>query len=486
MQQLTKWRPNPGQQELALQVPDTVFEELYGGARGGGKTDAGLVWMAKAVHHPRFRGLVIRRNADDLSDWVDRASNMYRQLGVAIAYRPPILTFPSGAVIKTGHLKDDLAYTKYQGHEYQRMLIEELTQIPTEKRYEQLISSCRSTVPDLVPRVFATTNPGGLGHFWVRNRFILNRTPNKIYVSPGSGRKQIFIPASIDDNPVLMTADPDYVKTLDGLKAVDEELWKAWRLGSWDVFVGQAFGDFDPLIHVKSEFEYPLAACKKVISFDWGYSAPGCAIWQAFAPENRYGVKHIYTYREIYQNKKTPEEWALDLLHYLQDEKVDYIVLPHDCFASRVGYPSIAQTFKDVLKGVRIIEGKTMEKAARLNRKALMHQALSIAPDGLPYWTVHPRCKALISTLPTLVYDDKNIEDIDSEGEDHAYDAETLGLLSERGGSGISGSVKAALPKPRNMAWTPNEQGEYQAPDFVEAMKQQMNQRRSTNNAEFR
>jgi hypothetical protein len=83
--------------------------------------------------------LVIRKNADDLSDWIDRASRMYAFAGVSIAYRPAILTFPSGAVIRTGHLKDDNAYSKYQGHEYHKMLVEELTQIPSEENYLKLI-----------------------------------------------------------------------------------------------------------------------------------------------------------------------------------------------------------------------------------------------------------------------------------------------------------------------------------------------------------
>jgi len=82
---------------------------------------------------------------------------MYSLLGAKIAYRPAEITFPSGATIKTGHLKDDQAYTKYQGHEYQRMLIEELTQVPDEKRYLQLLASCRSTVEGIKPQVFNTT-----------------------------------------------------------------------------------------------------------------------------------------------------------------------------------------------------------------------------------------------------------------------------------------------------------------------------------------
>ena len=167
---MLEWRPHPGKQEEALRRNE--FEVLYGGQRGGGKTDAGLVWLTEYIQHPRYRALVIRKNSEDLSDWIDRAAYLYQRYGARPTGKPATITFPSGAKIRTGHLKDDLAYTKYQGHEYQRILIEELTQIPDETRYLQLISSCRTSIPELIPQIFCTTNPGGLGHAWVKARFI--------------------------------------------------------------------------------------------------------------------------------------------------------------------------------------------------------------------------------------------------------------------------------------------------------------------------
>ncbi len=80
---------------MALQVPDQVNEILFGGARGGGKTDTGLVWMQEHHANPRYRGLVIRKHVSDLRDWVDRAARMYQGLGAKVAYRPWEITFPS-------------------------------------------------------------------------------------------------------------------------------------------------------------------------------------------------------------------------------------------------------------------------------------------------------------------------------------------------------------------------------------------------------
>src|ERR1700691_1076126 len=172
------YKPNPGQQTFALQQPYSIKEILYGGARGGGKTFAGQIWLTEYLDHPRFQGLVIRRNSDDLVDWIERARHMYRGLGVQIVGNPVILRFPSGAILRTGHLADDSSYSKYIGHEYQKILIEELTQIPNKERYVKLVSSCRTTIPELKPQVFATTNPGGVGHLWCKELFVDPSEPN--------------------------------------------------------------------------------------------------------------------------------------------------------------------------------------------------------------------------------------------------------------------------------------------------------------------
>lgn len=223
------WQPNPGQQTFALQRKER--EILYGGARGGGKTDAAVAWPLRWIHNPLLRFLVVRRNSGDLNDWIDRAKRVWAGTGAEFVARE--VRFPSGAVGSFGHLHDDDAYERFQGKEFQKMIIEELTHIPSEELYLKLVSSCRSTVEGLDPQVFNTTNPGNAGHKWVRERW---RTPdfeqhNKPFEVGGTTR--IFVPAKIEDNPVLVQKDPAYVKWLDSLP---EALKRAWRHGSWDTF----------------------------------------------------------------------------------------------------------------------------------------------------------------------------------------------------------------------------------------------------------
>lgn len=232
------WAPQPKQTEALVR---TEFEILYGGARGGGKTDAGMAWLLYNKDNPLYRALVIRLNAKDLNDWVDRAKKMYAGTGAEFVGQPTEIRFPSGAIIRTGHLKDENAYTQYQGHEYHNILIEELTQIPYEKNYEQLTSSCRSTVDGITPQVFCTTNPGGLGHEWVKKRWNLSSDPKKTVVTSTDFGNRVFVPSRVYDNPKLLESSPFYVKQLESIS--DDNLRKAWLEGSWadPVIEGQVY-----------------------------------------------------------------------------------------------------------------------------------------------------------------------------------------------------------------------------------------------------
>lgn len=205
---------------------------MYGGARGGGKTDAGQGWLLYDHEHPKYRALVIRKNADDLRDWVDRAQYFYIGLAEVVG-NPPEVRFFKGGLIRTGHLKDDKAYTKYQGHEYHRILIEELTHISTEEQYKKLIASCRSTIPELRPQVMGNCNPDGPGFEWVRKRWRLRGIPKELIWTKDAdtGLVRVFVPARVQDNPTLVKNDPNYINMLNGLP---DGLREAWRDGSWD------------------------------------------------------------------------------------------------------------------------------------------------------------------------------------------------------------------------------------------------------------
>lgn len=425
-------KPNPGQQEFALRQPYSIKEILYGGARGGGKTFAGLLWLTEYVDHPRFQGLVIRRNADDLGDWIERARYMYKGLGVEIVGNPVVLRFPSGAILRTGHLKDDSTYQKYQGHEYQKILIEELTQIPSKDRYVKLASSCRTTIPELKPQIFATTNPGGIGHLWVKEMFVDPAEANTPFVGEDN-LKRIYIPATVDDNPVLTEADPEYTARLEALRWTDEALWKAWRFGDWNIFVGQVFGEWRPMKHTFDKLPIRLEDCKIYGAMDWGYNDPTSIHWIALAPENEMGVKHLYVIREMYGNGKTAEYWADQVDDVAKGEAMVSFIMPHDCFSHLGGSATIASRFY-AKKRLSVRSAEAKSHSAKLNRQSLLHDLLQDSPDGTPYLQVAQTCRNLIKTIPALPYSDTKPEEIADEAEDHAYDSLTYGLYVITGG----------------------------------------------------
>jgi phage terminase large subunit len=449
-------RPNPGQQEFALRQPYSISEILYGGARGGGKTYAGLIWLTEYINHPRFQGLVIRRNADDLGDWIERARWMYKGLGVEIVGNPVILRFPSGAIIRTGHLKDDTTFTKYQGAEYQKILIEELTQIPSQDRYMKLISSNRTTIPELKPQVFSTTNPGGIGHLWVKERFVDPCVPNTPFMGE-DGLKRVYIPATIDDNPVLTTADPSYVAKLEAMRYTDEALWKAWRYGEWDIFVGQVFGEWRPREHVIKELPLPIEDCKIYAAMDWGYNDPTSIHWIAVAPENEQGVRHLYVYREMYDHGKTAEYWADQVDDVAAHESMVSFIMPHDCFSHLGGSATIASRFY-AKKRLSVRSAEAKSHSAKLNRQSLLHDLLQISPDGTPYLQVLSTCRSLIRCIPALPYSDTKPEEIAEDADDHAYDSLTYGLYVITGGKSWVVNPKGP-PGKRDEAYYVDEDG---------------------------
>jgi len=234
------WNPTPKQ---AIALSRREREILFGGSRGGGKSEAGLVWLLQDpdyIDSPNFKGLVIRKSFSDLSDWIARARKLLGDRA-EIYTHPPEIRFPSGAIVYMGHWGDSSAVSMYLGREFSKILLEELTDIfALETDYLKLMGSLRSSDATLPCQVFATTNPGGRGHSWVKKRWVDVAT-NKTYYDGDTGHTRIYLPSKVDDNPYLKDADPGYCQYLDSLP---DRLRKAWRDGSWELAEGAFFTDF--------------------------------------------------------------------------------------------------------------------------------------------------------------------------------------------------------------------------------------------------
>lgn len=248
----------PKQQKAA----DTVKTyRLYGGAKGGGKS----YWLRseaarQALSAPGITGLILRRKLPDVEK--NFLYPMQREVPLtAFKYdgQKHIIKWHNGSTTELGFCRNMIDILRYQGLEYDYIGIEEVTQW-TEEEFDTLMGSLRSTKPGVIPNFFGTANPGGIGHAWVKKRWI-TREPSEAY----DLSDYAFIGAKFDDNPILMKADPNYIKRLN---ALPEKMRRALRDGDWDIFEGQYFEEFRQDIHVVAPF-YPKNVKKRLISFDY-------------------------------------------------------------------------------------------------------------------------------------------------------------------------------------------------------------------------
>ena len=224
-------KPHPKQRTFLLLADEP--EVLYGGAAGGGKSDALLMAAAQYAHVPGYSALLLRRTFPDLYQadaLIPRSKAWWLGRGPAWHEQLRRWTFPSGATVTFGYLDHDDAVYQYQGAAYQYIGIDELTQ-HTEFRYRYLFSRLRR--PEAGPlaavplRMRAGSNPGGVGHDWVKRRFLDPRT---------RAAGAVFVPARLADNPSLDAEG--YGRSLANL----DPLTRAQLLaGDWDAVAGGRF-----------------------------------------------------------------------------------------------------------------------------------------------------------------------------------------------------------------------------------------------------
>jgi len=441
---------------------------LYGGAAGPGKSyilrwamvELLLNWFKRygltgvrvglfCEDYPTLRDRQASRIKREFPLWLGKIKDSQAE-GLAFHMAPGY----GDGIIALRNLDDP---AKYASSEFAAIGVDELT-----KNQRQTFDDLRfrKRWPGIEHSPFLTaSNPGSIGHGWVKKLFVdRDFSGDDENFDPSSF---LFIKALPKDNPYLPKS---YWNTLHSLPP---DMRKAMEEGNWNIFAGQAFREFSIQKHVVEQFGFKLEDCTKVMTFDWGYNDPGCCSWLAITPENQNGIIRVYVYRELYQREKKPKQWAEELALYTKIEDIEFMVLPHDCFSTDRGNRSIAKIFKQKLN-TRIIRGHTLTKNARINRAAITHELLGEADDGIPYLLFKPNCYNTIRTLPELVYDENNPEDINRKGEDHAYDALSLGLLTIKEKFKLtSGGVKSQPIRPQKQnAWQPDEKGKIKAPDF--------------------
>jgi len=390
----------PGPQILALAT--SAREIALGGGRGSAKTHVGFGFILKGnntpgstdpvdisyINSPDYRFLVLRETSTDLDDWFDRAVSIFDHLGVTPNYTDKTLEFPSGAMGICGHMQDANSYRKYQGKQYQRMVIEEATQIADEKLIARIMLSLRTKNPKLKPQVMLTANPDGPGITWFKTRYINLTHADLSPVKPGikwegAGKKlsRIFIKSTVYDNPYLMANDPAYVADLENLPPGERERWLE---GDFDAIEGQYFTEFRPdgprpdrkggMEPAEANHVIPAESMvfrphwPRAISLDVGYGHRSVALWGCWNPK-----KQLNIYREFSVSKmgyvELGYEIAMKSYGDLEAAPNNHLVLyaSHDAFNRENDVPTeaelIAEGIKKVLgKDAAFVYGPTLDE----------------------------------------------------------------------------------------------------------------------------
>lgn len=432
------WTPQPRQRAFMMR-PE--YECLYGGAAGGGKSDALLVEALRQVEVPNYRGLILRRTFPQLEALISRSLELYpmiypraRYIGTDHRWR-----FPSGATLFFGSMQHENDKLQYQGKPYDFIAFDELTHF-TLTQYMYLMSRNRPTGPGTRIYIRATANPGGVGHGWVKARFIDAGPPMVPIVSeydvttPDKGtirlkRKRIFVPSTVFDNQALLKNDPGYLATLASLPPAERQ---ALLYGDWDSFGGQFFREWknDPdhyqdrrMTHVIDPFEIP-PGWQIYRSFDFGYARPFSVGWWAVDYDGRlYRILELYGCEEGSPN--TGVKWEPKRIF----DEIARVEREHRWLRGRqvigVADPSIwdgsrGESVADMAarSGVYFQPGVN----DRLPGWMQMHYRMAFDADGIPMLYVFKTCKAFVRTVPSLQYDSVRVEDLDTDGEDHVAD----------------------------------------------------------------
>ncbi len=327
------WRPNSRVQHEFLAARE--YEALYGGAKGGGKSRALVAGALRFVQKESYKAIIFRRTYPQLRELTDFAAKIYPLHGGKGKSNNTEWKFPSGAQILFGHMQHEKDADNYNGIQYQFIGFDQLEQF-TKHQYETMRSCCRSEDPTIPCFIRATSNPGGVGHAWVKEFFIdtcrpVNLGPaihdkmfdvlwqpqkaGKPYVTP-DGIKRRFYPAKVFDNPDLLLANPHYVKILKELPA---NMRKAYLDGNYDIFDGQYFAEWNEALHVRppwipqegtDEWGIPLT-WPRFGGIDYGSANPWAALECATDPSNG----RVIVYRAIAAKAWThamQAEWLLN------------------------------------------------------------------------------------------------------------------------------------------------------------------------------
>lgn len=404
-------------------INSNAFETLFGGAAGGGKSYGQLVdALLYALKYPKSKQIIFRSTFADLEKSLIRVSLDIYPLSIA-DYNSSKHTwkFNNGSIIDFGYIQYEKDVYQYQSAEYDVIRFDELTHF-TEFMYTYMISRCRgaNTYPK---RIKSSTNPGGVGHTWVKERFIDIGESNVIHtckLETGEEVTRIFIPSLVTDNKFMLEYDPDYIKRLD---ALPEKERKALKYGDWDIYDGMFFPEFKRSIHVIDPFQVPNN-WNRYIAMDYGLDM-FAVLFIAIDTKGK-----AYVYNEIHKSNLIVSEAVQTLKSYMRQYKYKYIYAPPDLWnRNRDTGKSTAELFYE--GGVDLVKASNNRIAGWLNVKEWLRvKKVRHEQTGELYedsdLKIFSNCLNLIKYLPQLQHDEKDPNDVATEPHEPTHITDAL------------------------------------------------------------
>ncbi|MBR6562649.1 MAG: phage terminase large subunit [Clostridia bacterium] len=394
----------------------TAKYTAYGGARGGGKSWAmRMKLILLALTHEGIQILLLRRTLAELRE--NHLLPMQELLkGVAkyIAGEKEF-RFPNGARIRLGYCDSENDVLQFQGQAYEVIGLEEATHF-TELQFLALTESNRASgrmKERFAPRMYFTCNPGGVGHEWVKRRFI-----DRKYRGSERESDYAFIKSLVFDNRFIMENNPEYVETLNNLPDARK---RAMLYGDWDAFEGKFFPEFDIIRHVKREISIPEGAIR-FRAVDYGLDMTAC-LWCAVDGKGR-----IYVYRELYQSNLLLSEAA---------EKIIAMTPKSECIRYTVASPDLWNRRQESGKsGFDIMTRAGLTHMIKADNTRIVGWRIVreyLRGDGeTPSLIISDKCANLIRCLPLLRFDTSVREDAAGTPHEitHAPEALRYALMS--------------------------------------------------------
>lgn len=389
----------------------------------------------RQVNNKHYRAIIFRKSYKQLAELIDYAADMYKSAFPNVKFNKSqyYFEFPSGAKIYFASIQNAQDVKQYQGRSFSYIAFDELTHFE-EKEYMYMLSRCRAKGNNLRCYIRSTCNPGGIGHNFVKNRFvnlgdckrfveeveILNNANKKIKVK----RDRMFISSSVFDNEELLKNDPNYIANL---AMLPEKEKNALLYGNWDEFSGQYFPEFKTHIHVIQpvQMEYK----EKFVSMDYGLDCTAAYLCGAL----RDGTIHVI--KEIHQSNLNLSQAAQKVLEMIKGENVSYIVASPDLWSRR---QETGKSGEQIMREAGLY-GMRKANDSRIPGWRNMREYLKVFTDAEGYETsklkIFCTCTNLIKNIPALLHDDKNVEDASGQPHDVTHGPEALryGLMSRSG-----------------------------------------------------